>query len=600
MPTPKVEVSKTSGLDPQGEQITVKGSGFTVAHEGSTGVRPPLAGKFTGAYVILGDFADDWKPSAGAASANRKPVFEQFWAVGADSLAIIGGAAAGGIVVDEDGSFEATFTVKDLGEQVVNGNFGVYTYAGGGSKVAAFETFTPLTFAETPVDPQEPGTDPEEPGTDPEVPGVDSSEGALVWGVREAFRNYILSPVAGGSITPSAGATANSAGEFVFPWDGNLDNFDGSNGVLQFVGSVNFTGHHGVLDLNLTNPALSISNGTGSLYVDSAAGASSRAVSPLAGKTEIVKFAKASVTELKSGGFSIEASGAKLTDAGAQLLENYLESGADMDNASAVVANSQEPTAPEPGKPGKPDSNGDKDPSSTGKGESNKDDKKDEGKKAPTCVTRQVAAKAGSSTLSWGVKSSFRSYITGGIAKGSVSGGWGYGSGSFNSAGIGTVSFPGSMHFSGHDGILNLTISNVRVKSSGSSGTLVADVRSSDMEGNKSSYGSVSFATLNFSSVGANGGRASATLTAAGAKAFAGFYSAGASLDSLTVNISAGSKGGTEVVCYDEDGNLVDENGNALAQTGSNAGNLAGMAALLTMTGLAAVVIAGRRRTTVR
>ncbi|NLA09167.1 MAG: hypothetical protein GX871_03020, partial [Microbacteriaceae bacterium] len=49
LPTPSVTVSKTAGIDPAGETVTVTGTGFVAVPPATTGARPPLAGKFTGA-----------------------------------------------------------------------------------------------------------------------------------------------------------------------------------------------------------------------------------------------------------------------------------------------------------------------------------------------------------------------------------------------------------------------------------------------------------------------------------------------------------------------------------------------------------------------
>src|SRR5699024_4865574 len=92
--------------------------------------------------------------------------------------------------------------------------------------------------------------------------------------------------------------------------------------------------------------------------------------------------------------------------------------------------------------------------------------------------------KSGSPQLTWGVKSSFVSYVEGGIANGKVSVGggaarsggaftWGAGSGDLDDSGKGTLTFPGWVQFTGHDGVLNLRISNLRVEMNGDSGTLV-------------------------------------------------------------------------------------------------------------------------------
>lgn len=146
---PRVTLSQ-SVISADGEhEITVTGTGFK--DDSLKAARPPLAGKNPGLYVVLGKFADEWKPSEGAASDSRKSI-AQFWAVNAEDVATIGGADAGAIVMAPDGSFTATFTVsKALVEKQasdVTGELGVYTYPGGGAKHAAWETSQLITFAE--------------------------------------------------------------------------------------------------------------------------------------------------------------------------------------------------------------------------------------------------------------------------------------------------------------------------------------------------------------------------------------------------------------------------------------------------------------------
>lgn len=219
-----------------------------------------------------------------------------------------------------------------------------------------------------------------------------------------------------------------------------------------------------------------------------------------------------------------------------------------------------------------------------------------------TCTTETIPGSPGQVSLSWGVRSSFVSYIEGGIAKGSVATGggahrsghgfsWGPGSGSLNGSGTGTVSFPGSVRFTGHDGLLDLAISNVQVRSTGgNSGTLIAHVRSTDMEGNVVANGTVTIGTVSFSSIGANGGTGSVTLTFEGARAFAGFYGAGEALDNLTLSVSGAQAEQTVETCYDEDGNRVNADGSAytggqLPVTGTNSAGLIGIAGALLLFG---------------
>lgn len=146
---PRVTVSR-SVISANGEhEITVAGSGFE--DDSVVGARPPLAGKNPGVYVVLGKFAEEWKPSEEAPSSARK-VISQHWAVDAEDVETIGGAEKGAIILGAGGNFTATFTVsKALVEDKageVSGNLGIYTYPGGGAKHAAWETYQPISFAE--------------------------------------------------------------------------------------------------------------------------------------------------------------------------------------------------------------------------------------------------------------------------------------------------------------------------------------------------------------------------------------------------------------------------------------------------------------------
>lgn len=221
--------------------------------------------------------------------------------------------------------------------------------------------------------------------------------------------------------------------------------------------------------------------------------------------------------------------------------------------------------------------------------------------------------------MSWGVKSSFVAYIESSVAKGRIDTGggvgrtgtgftWTNGSGSLDESGRGTWSFTGFVHFTGHDDVLNVTVSNVRVRVDGpTTGMLIADIESHDMDGNDVGGQNIEMATLAFSSLSASGGTASAAFTAAGARAFAGFYEAGETLDPLTVSASSGAPGTVET-CYDAAGNVISTtvtpgaSGSAgeLAATGSDtAGLLATGAAMIVLGGLALVIASRRRQTTV-
>lgn len=155
-----VTVSKTSGLNPDGETITISGAGFVANGSLTNGTRPPLAGTFSGFYVSFGKFQDVWKPSASAPSGNRKNAQSDptrtNWLVPVANLATIGGAAGGGVELATDGTFTITLQVSKtllnssqtlIFDDSTIGNYGIYTYGASGANYAPFETFTPLTFA---------------------------------------------------------------------------------------------------------------------------------------------------------------------------------------------------------------------------------------------------------------------------------------------------------------------------------------------------------------------------------------------------------------------------------------------------------------------
>jgi hypothetical protein len=161
-------------------------------------------------------------------------------------------------------------------------------------------------------------------------------------------------------------------------------------------------------------------------------------------------------------------------------------------------------------------------------------------------------------TLTWGVKESFRTYATGPIAQGAITvtgattnpdGTYAFPvkTGAYDpSTGKLTVETTGAVRFTGHHGSLDLTISNLSLRHDGPAGVgddgvLVADVVSKDQStGQLVTYDDLELATVDSGSGDSAvpglltvGSRAT-TLTGAGAEAFAGFYSAGATMDPIS------------------------------------------------------------------
>jgi len=182
---------------------------------------------------------------------------------------------------------------------------------------------------------------------------------------------------------------------------------------------------------------------------------------------------------------------------------------------------------------------------------------------APTAALAQTSdgvCEITGGTLTWGVKESFRAYISGSIANGSweTSAGadyttpefvWANGTGSFDpESGTGSVSFTGTVHFTGHDGVLDLTLANPTIEfEGGGSAALLLDARSTDMEGEvavdtmQEWVGEVAVGDEPSVTDGAiELAGLSTTLTNSGATAFAGFYEAGVELDPVGLVLDAG------------------------------------------------------------
>ena len=166
-------------------------------------------------------------------------------------------------------------------------------------------------------------------------------------------------------------------------------------------------------------------------------------------------------------------------------------------------------------------------------------------------------------TLDWGVKASFRSYITG-TADGTATPGGGAttrtdgtyrfpfgGDGTYASADDVSAAFDGQVRFVGHSGALDITVSDPRVVIDGDAGSLIVDVTSAPLSGGAPTvYDDVAFADLDLSGVTATAAgdqvviaAVPASLSAAGAPAFAGFYTAGAALDPVTLTLTVDEPG---------------------------------------------------------
>lgn len=161
-------------------------------------------------------------------------------------------------------------------------------------------------------------------------------------------------------------------------------------------------------------------------------------------------------------------------------------------------------------------------------------------------------------TLTWGFKESWRAYIDGSIANGSweTSDGadyetpnflWSVVTGSADASGTaGELSFTGSVHFTGHSGVLDMTVANPTVVLSGAdSASVLIDISSKQEDGSVVEATQAAFASVDVSQaeVSVDGDTVSitdapASLTAEGASAFSGYYAEGEELDPVTITYS--------------------------------------------------------------
>ncbi|MBN9644083.1 HtaA domain-containing protein [Corynebacterium mendelii] len=162
------------------------------------------------------------------------------------------------------------------------------------------------------------------------------------------------------------------------------------------------------------------------------------------------------------------------------------------------------------------------------------------------------------SLMNWSVKDSFLTYITGSIARGRFETNnvgynnsrfvFGARSGSVDAAAkSGQIAYGGSIHFTGHEGVLDMTIGSPVIQFNGTSGKLIANVQSSDMSGKKTDHGNVEFADLALSKLDINGNTLTLegvpALTQTGVKAFADFYTVGQELAPISISAQLGAAG---------------------------------------------------------
>ncbi|WP_210634277.1 HtaA domain-containing protein [Streptomyces sp. GESEQ-13] len=376
----------------------------------------------------------------------------------------------------------------------------------------------------------------------------------LTWGIKESYRTYVAT-YAQGAFTPAAGASqAENNGAFTFT--GGTGAYDSTTHVMSlgFQGELNITSTAHRFELTLSD--LKFDSGKGEITADVRRNGTTEDDVPLATVTVTRAMTDMATT---------------LTEEAGEVFGSDKYAGAAGDPLTVVKKTDPEPE-PEPSTTGPattPPATPTAEPEPTVTVTPSTSPTTQAPTTAPSATASQSTVPAtqgeiADGILDWGVKQSFRTYVTGPVAKGTITASDGAtqasGNGAFTfsdatgaydtEAGTLKAAFKGAVTFKGHeyDGAysLDLTFSDLRVNLTQGRGTLSADV---DDLGTTTQ--DVVLADLSAPSAALTAqddvitlDGVTATLTEAGAEAFGGFYAAGAELDpvSLAVALTEGAE----------------------------------------------------------
>ncbi|MFE0131482.1 HtaA domain-containing protein [Streptomyces sp. NPDC059037] len=355
--------------------------------------------------------------------------------------------------------------------------------------------------------------------------------GRLDWGIKSSFQSYVTGPIAQGSSTLQGGAATVGGSQFRF--HSAKGSYDPDSGALTagFLGGVRFLGHKKggsyELDLTISNPTVKISGGSGTLHADM--------VSKEKGTGKVTTNAQVPLATLGMSGIDMKGGSgpialnnlpATLTSQGAKAFAGYYTAGTELDRVSlstdlAAKSGSDKPSKKPSEKPSEPEK-------------------------------KTKAGRVEDAAVDWGVRRTFREYVTGSIAKGE----WKLSSGAQDGAayfrfpeGRGTydkkkqtlgADFAGTVRFTGAHG-LDLALSKVAVEVKDGKGTLLADVESKGDKG--VTLKKAPLITFAAGELKPKDGLVSLTevptkLTGDGAKAFGSMYKAGSAMDPLSLAVA--------------------------------------------------------------
>ncbi|MFD5424573.1 HtaA domain-containing protein [Streptomyces sp. NPDC127084] len=355
--------------------------------------------------------------------------------------------------------------------------------------------------------------------------------GRLDWGIKSSFQSYVTGPIAHGSWKLTGGAATVGGSQYRFHSASGSYDPDTGAFTARFAGGVHFLGHRAAdgshaLDLAISRPTVRISGGSGTLYADMTNKAKGSGKTTTSAQVPLASLDLSGI-DMRGGGSPIGLSGipATLTSRGATAFAGYYPAGTALDPVTLSVdvrtaAPARQPSQPASPRPQLPEATA---------------------ARPPQGAFRDAA-------VDWGIRRTFREYVTGPIAKGS----WVLGAGAQNGGalfrfprGKGTydpggqtldADFTGTVRFTGTG--LDLTLGRIAVTVRGGRGSLSADVRRDGRTDR-----AVPLITFPVRDFAAKSGlavvtEAPATLTAEGAKAFGSLYKAGTAMDPVSLAVA--------------------------------------------------------------
>ncbi|MEU8933301.1 HtaA domain-containing protein [Streptomyces sp. NPDC048409] len=450
----------------------------------------------------------------------------------------------------------------------------------------------------------------------------------LTWGIKQSYRTYVTTYAAGTFTAADGASQADGNGAFTFTGGSGSYDSDAHTLGLGFRGSLHIVSQAHGFDLTLSD-----------VKFDSGAAEITADVTRNGTTTDDVPLATVTVTRAMTDMTTT------LTPQAADVLGSAGYAGAAGDPLTVVQRTTGSPTptpsasTPPASQSPAPSASASASPSASASASASASVSASPSPSDPESEQPPAEGDIADGTLTWGVKESFRTYVVGGVARGRVTASDGAtqaaGNGVFTftdatggydtDAGTLSAAFDGAVNFKGHETNgtygLDLTLGNIRATIHGGKGELTADVTSLG-----TTTKNVELADLKADSadltpkddvIGLDA--VAATLTEAGAKAFSGYYTAGAALDPVDLTVALtddaqlppGGDGGstTAPAGTATDGTGTTSGGVTGSTTGGTGGSLAatgsglpaaalGTAAAVTVAAGAGVVLAMRRRRT--